>query len=67
MVAHRRASLAGSLPGGIPVYGRDLLRARNVIDGPAIVAEMDATTVVGRGQSATVASDGTLWLRRKRR
>jgi N-methylhydantoinase A len=66
-VAHRRATIAGSRRRDIPVYGRDLLRARNVIDGPAIVAEMDATTVVGRGQSATVASDGMLWLRRNRR
>ncbi len=65
-VGERRATLAGSTARDVPVYVRDRLRARNVIAGPAIVAEVDSTTVVGRGQSATFASDGTLWLRRIR-
>jgi N-methylhydantoinase A len=65
-VGQRRAKLAGSRARSVPVYRRDLLRARNAVDGPAIVVEMDSTTVVRRGQSATIASDGSLWLRRVR-
>jgi len=63
VIAHRRALLGGSRAGRVPVYARDRLSARNVIAGPAIVAEMDSTTVVRRGHTATVASDGSLWLR----
>jgi N-methylhydantoinase A len=67
VIAHRRAALGRARPRRVPVYSRDLLRARNVIDGPAIIADMDATTVVRRGHAATVAPDGSLWLRGKRR
>ena len=63
VIAHRRALLGGSRAGPVPVYARDRLRSRNVVAGPAIVAEMDSTTVVRRGHTATVASDGSLWLR----
>ena len=63
VIAHRRALLGGSRGGPVPVYARDRLRSRNVVAGPAIVAEMDSTTVVRRGHTATVASDGSLWLR----
>jgi N-methylhydantoinase A len=38
----------------LPVYGRDLLGPGHVIDGPAIVEQMDATTVILPGQTATV-------------
>ncbi|MBN8874782.1 MAG: hydantoinase/oxoprolinase family protein [Rhodospirillales bacterium] len=37
-----------------PVYDRDKLRAGNVIRGPAIVEQMDATTVVLPGMTARV-------------
>jgi len=37
-----------------PVYGRGLLRAGNRIAGPAIVEQMDATTVVLPGMAARV-------------
>ncbi|RAR52232.1 N-methylhydantoinase A [Paraburkholderia unamae] len=37
-----------------PVYERSLLRAGNVIDGPAIVEQMDTTTVVLPGMKASV-------------
>ena len=63
LLTHRQAMLGGKRVRRVPVYARDRLRVRNVIEGPAIVAEMDSTTVVRPGHTATVASDGTLWLR----
>jgi N-methylhydantoinase A len=47
----------------VPVYRREALRARNVLEGPAIVEQMDSTLVIGRGQAATVDGEGNLWLR----
>ena len=66
-----RAALLGRtsarLPGGswrpdLPVYQRDLLRAGNRLLGPAIIHQMDATTVVMDGQAADVDELGSLWL-----
>jgi N-methylhydantoinase A len=37
-----------------PVYARERLRAGNRFDGPAIIEQMDATTVVLPGMTATV-------------
>ena len=37
-----------------PVYDRDLLRAGNRFDGPAVVEQMDATTLVLPGMTAVV-------------
>ncbi|MEX0988952.1 MAG: hydantoinase/oxoprolinase family protein [Actinomycetota bacterium] len=56
------------LPGGrrrgkVPILAREELRARNRIVGPAIVEEMDSTTVLLPGQTATVDRDGNLWIR----
>ena len=45
------------------VYDRDRLRAGNVIDGPAIVTEMDSTTLVLPGHTATVHRNGALLIR----
>jgi N-methylhydantoinase A len=60
----RRALLHGlARPRRVPVFHRELLRARNVVEGPAIIDQMDSTTVVGPGQSATVDAEGNLWLR----
>jgi len=39
-----------------PVYDRAELRPGNVIPGPAIIEQMDATTVLLPGQRATVDS-----------
>ena len=66
-----RAALLGKtparLPGGswrpdLPVYQRDRLLAGNRLRGPAIVHQMDATTVVLDGQVADVDELGSLWL-----
>ena len=45
------------------VYDRELLLAGNVVPGPAIVAEMDSTTLVLPGHSATVHPGGSLLIR----
>jgi N-methylhydantoinase A len=59
----RTVLLPGSRrPQRVPVLHRDALRARNRIEGPAIVEEMDATTMVLPGQTARVDVFGNLWL-----
>jgi N-methylhydantoinase A len=64
-IADRRALLRGfRSPRRVPVYARELLRARNVLEGPAIVDQLDSTTVIGTGETATVDPEGNLWLRK---
>ena len=68
----RAGTRAARLPGmrrrsKVPVFHREGLRARNRIDGPAIVEQMDSTTVIGARQAATVDAEGSLWLRRSAR
>jgi N-methylhydantoinase A len=66
-VGERRALVHGlARPARVAVYRREGLRARNVLAGPAIVEQMDSTTVIGRGQRATVDEEGNLWLRAAR-
>ena len=63
-IGERRALLHGlGRPRRVPVFRRELLRARNVVEGPAIIDQMDSTTVVGPGQRATVDAEGNLRLR----
>jgi N-methylhydantoinase A len=45
------------------VYDRDKLRAGNVVRGPAIVTEMDSTTLVLPDHAATVHPSGSLLIR----
>ena len=45
------------------VYDRGLLKAGNVVRGPAIVTEMDSTTLILPGHAATVHSGGSLLIR----
>ncbi|MCY7366308.1 MAG: hydantoinase/oxoprolinase family protein [Frankiaceae bacterium] len=45
------------------LYDRSLLRAGNVVTGPAIVVEMDSTTLVLPGYAATVHASGSLLIR----
>ncbi|MFZ2227527.1 MAG: hydantoinase/oxoprolinase family protein [Candidatus Nanopelagicaceae bacterium] len=42
------------------IYDRTKLKARNVIHGPAIVTEMDSTTLVLPGHAATVHRSGSI-------
>jgi N-methylhydantoinase A len=45
------------------VYERTALRAGNVVAGPAVVTEMDSTTLVLPGHAATVHPSGSLLIR----
>lgn len=47
-----------SKPFATKVYDRALLKAGNVLEGPAIVEEFDSTTIVGPGQRATIDGVG---------
>ncbi|HZG90069.1 MAG TPA: hypothetical protein VEZ42_07630, partial [Pseudonocardia sp.] len=42
------------------IYDRAALRAGHVLTGPAIVTEMDSTTLVLPGHAATVHPSGSL-------
>jgi N-methylhydantoinase A len=48
----------GTLPTGL--YQRDLLRYGNIIDGPAVVLQMDSTTSIPPGWTAEVDGYGNL-------
>ena len=45
------------------LYDRLLLKAGNVVAGPAVVVEMDSTTLVLPGHTATVHTSGSLLIR----
>lgn len=45
------------------IYDRSKLHANNVVPGPAIVVEMDSTTLVLPGHNATVHPNGSLLIR----
>jgi N-methylhydantoinase A len=45
------------------VFDRATLRAGDVVSGPAIVTEMDSTTLVLPGHAATVHPSGSLLIR----
>jgi N-methylhydantoinase A len=45
------------------VYDRDRLLAGNVVPGPAVIAEMDSTTLVLPDHAATVHPSGSLLIR----
>ncbi|MBI4967459.1 MAG: hydantoinase B/oxoprolinase family protein [Rhodospirillales bacterium] len=47
-----------------PVFARHRLARDSAVDGPAIIAETNATTVVEPGWRATTIADGSLVLRR---
>ncbi|MBM3464752.1 MAG: hydantoinase/oxoprolinase family protein, partial [Armatimonadetes bacterium] len=49
-----------------PIYERDLLRAGNVVQGPAIVAEFTSTTLIAPGMSGRVDGHGNILVEVKR-
>jgi N-methylhydantoinase A len=50
----------------VPLYDRDRLRAGNRLPGPAIVHQLDATTLVLAGQRARIDAQGSMWLEETR-
>jgi N-methylhydantoinase A len=58
--AMRRAALEGATLTDVAVYRRDRLRAGEVVGGPAIIDQLDCTTVVLAGQVAAVDRFGNL-------
>jgi N-methylhydantoinase A len=46
----------------VPLYDRDRLLGGNRVPGPAIVHQLDATTLVLAGQRARIDAQGSLWL-----
>ena len=50
----------------VPLYDRDALLAGNRVPGPAIVHQLDATTLVLAGQRARIDTRGSLWLEEAR-
>jgi N-methylhydantoinase A len=66
-VGRRRIVLpTGRRPVGASVYRREHLRAGNRIEGPAIVEQMDSTTLVLGAQVARVDGTGNLWIEDRR-
>lgn len=58
-----RARMPGTtVPCELPVYDRERLRAGNRIPGPAIVHQLDATTVILESQRARIDAHGSMWL-----
>jgi N-methylhydantoinase A len=45
------------------LYDREELAAGNVVHGPAIVTEMDSTTLILPGHAGTVDAVGTILIR----
>lgn len=63
LVGRRSVRLPGSgRRARVDVFRRDFLRARNRIDGPAIVEEMDSTTLILPRQYAKVDGFGHIWI-----
>ena len=63
----RAGRVSARLPGAssagqLPVYHRDGIEAGQAVQGPAIVHQLDTTTVVLPGQRARVDERGSLWL-----
>ncbi|MGI9009047.1 MAG: hypothetical protein ACR2FU_23145 [Streptosporangiaceae bacterium] len=50
----------------MPVYDRELMTAGEAVAGPAIVHQLDSTTVVLPGQRARVDELGSMWLEETR-
>lgn len=49
------------------VYRRWELAAGQIVEGPSIIEQLDTTTYVGPGWSATQEKDGVLWMRREKK
>ena len=50
-------------PEDVPVHGRGQLDLGAVVEGPALIAQPDTTTLLAAGETAEVAGDGSLVVR----
>lgn len=64
VVTTREVLIPGSGHVKVPVYDRELLAAGAEFSGPAIVQQMDATTLILQDQTLTVAPQGDLIVRK---
>jgi N-methylhydantoinase A len=60
VVASRQVRIPGFAATEMAVYERSLLARGDGIDGPAIIRQMDSTTVLLEGQHAAVGTDGDI-------
>jgi N-methylhydantoinase A len=65
--AARAGRVSARLPGTgaarrLPVYRRELIESGQAVTGPAIIHQLDSTTVVLPGQRARVDELGSMWL-----
>jgi N-methylhydantoinase A len=61
-IGNRKIGIAHGGRGAVPIFRRDLLRSGNRIEGPAVIEQMDSTTLLLAGQQANVDASGNLWL-----
>ena len=59
-VAENQVYVGGNSRVSYPVYNRDSLGAGDVIEGPAIITEHTATTVMHQGDSAKIGALGEI-------
>jgi N-methylhydantoinase A len=61
-VGERKIGIANGRRRAVPVFRRELLRTGNRIEGPAVIEQMDSTTLLLEDQQATLDAAGNLWL-----
>lgn len=60
VVARSRVRIPGFAAAEMAVYERSMLTGGDRVDGPAIIRQMDSTTVLLAGQQAVVGTDGDI-------
>ena len=64
LTSHRRLALESGQTISAAVYDRELLRTGNTFEGPALVSQLDSTTLVPGGWRAIVDTRGNLVIER---
>jgi len=60
LLAERQITVPGGAEAKVRVWDRERLVPENVIEGPALIHQMDATTLLLERQRATVLAHGDL-------
>lgn len=60
VLGHRDVRIPGFATAHVPIYERTRLHLGDTLEGPAIIAQMDATTVLLEGQRAEVVDAGDI-------